>query len=30
MKMAKYTMELRKIVDIYGRNEVESWFSSYD
>ena len=28
--MAKYTMELRKIVDIYGRNEVESWFSSYD
>ena len=28
--MAKYTMELRRIVDIYGRNEVESWFSSYD
>ena len=28
--MAKYTMELRKIVDIFGRNEVESWFSSYD
>ena len=28
--MAKYTMELRKIVDIYGRNEVESWFSSYN
>jgi len=28
--MAKYTMELRKIVDIFGRNEVESWFSSYN
>lgn len=28
--MAKYTMELRRIVDIYGRDEVESWFSSYN
>ena len=28
--MAKYTMELRKIVEIFGREEVESWFSSYD
>lgn len=28
--MAKYTMELRKIVDIFGRDEVESWFSSYN
>ena len=28
--MAKYTMELRKIVDIFGREEVESWFSSYN
>lgn len=28
--MAKYTMELRRIVDIFGRNEVESWFSSYN
>lgn len=28
--MATYTMELRRIVDIYGRNEVESWFSSYN
>ena len=28
--MATYTMELRRIVDIYGRKEVESWFSSYD
>lgn len=28
--MAKYTMELRRIVDIFGREEVESWFSSYN
>lgn len=28
--MAKYTMELRKIVNIFGRDEVESWFSSYN
>lgn len=28
--MAKYTIELRKVCDIYGRNEVEKWFSSYD
>ena len=28
--MAKYTMELRRIVDIFGRDEVESWFSSYN
>lgn len=28
--MATYTMELRKIVDIFGRDEVESWFSSYN
>lgn len=28
--MAKYTMELRKVCDIFGRPEVESWFSSYD
>ena len=28
--MAKYTMVLRRIVDIYGRNEEESWFSSYN
>ena len=27
--MATYTMELRKVVDIFGRDEVESWFSSY-
>lgn len=27
--MSTYTIELRKICDIYGRNTVESWFSSY-
>lgn len=28
--MAKYTIELRKICDIYGRDEVENWFKDYD
>lgn len=28
--MATYTMELRKVIDYYGRDEVESWFSSYN
>ena len=28
--MAKYTIELRKICDIYGREEVEKWFKDYD
>lgn len=28
--MATYTMELRKVIDYYGRDEVESWFSSYE
>lgn len=28
--MATYTMELRKVIDIYGREEVEKWFSSYE
>ena len=28
--MARYTIELRKICDIYGRNEVENWFKDYD
>lgn len=28
--MATYTMELRKVIEYYGREEVESWFSSYD
>lgn len=28
--MAKYTMELRKLCDIFTRQEVENWFKSYD
>ena len=28
--MAKYTIELRKVCDIYGRNIVESWFKDYN
>lgn len=28
--MATYTIELRSIIGIYGREEVESWFSSYN
>ena len=28
--MAKYTIELRKVCDLYGRNEVENWFKDYD
>lgn len=28
--MATYTMKLRKVIDYYGREEVESWFSSYE
>lgn len=28
--MAKYTIELRKICDIYGRDEVENWFKNYN
>lgn len=28
--MAKYTMELRKVIDYYGRDVVESWFKSYE
>lgn len=28
--MATYTMEIRKIIDFYGREEVESWFKDYD
>lgn len=27
--MATYTIELRKICKIYGRQTVESWFKSY-
>lgn len=28
--MAKYTMELRKVIDYFTRSEVESWFSNYN
>lgn len=28
--MAKYTIELRKVCDIYTREEVENWFKDYD
>lgn len=28
--MADYTMELRRVAEIYGENEVKSWFSSYN
>lgn len=28
--MATYTIELRKICDIFGRDEVESWFKDYN
>lgn len=28
--MAKYTIELRRICELYGRDEVEKWFKSYD
>ena len=28
--MATYTIELRKICDLYGRDEVENWFKSYN
>ena len=27
--MASYTMEVRKVVEFYGRDEVESWFKDY-
>lgn len=28
--MASYTMELRKVIDYYGREEVENWFKDYN
>ena len=28
--MASYTIELRKVCDIYGREEVENWFKNYE
>ena len=27
--MASYTIELRKVCEYYGREEVENWFKSY-
>lgn len=29
LKLASYTMELRKVIDYYGRTEVENWFKDY-
>lgn len=28
--MASYTMELRKVINLFGRKEVENWFKDYD
>lgn len=28
--MATYTIELRKIIDLYGEDTVKSWFKDYD
>lgn len=28
--MASYTIELRRVCELYGRDEVESWFKDYD
>lgn len=28
--MSKYTMELRRVCEIYGRDEVENWFKKYN
>lgn len=28
--MANYTMEVRKVIEFYGRDEVESWFKDYE
>lgn len=28
--MASYTIELRKLIDIYGREEIENWFKDYN
>ena len=27
--MSKYTIELRKVCDLYGRDTVEGWFKDY-
>ena len=28
--MATYTIELRRVCDLYGREEVEKWFKDYE
>lgn len=28
--MAIYSLELRKVIEIYGRNTVKSWFMDYE
>ena len=28
--MASYTMELRKVIEYFGREEVENWFKDYE
>lgn len=28
--MAKYTIELRRVCELYGRQEVENWFKDYN
>ena len=28
--MAKYTFELRELIDTFGRDEVKSWFMDYE
>ena len=28
--MSDYTIDLKHVCDIYGRDEVESWFMAYD
>ena len=28
--MASYTLELRRVIELYSREEVESWFKSYN
>lgn len=28
--MAKYTIQLRRICELFGREEVENWFKSYN
>ena len=28
--MSKYTIELRKVIDLYGRDTVEGWFKDYE